>query len=181
MRHLSLFILGLFLNSLPILSQSSFYDFEAKSIDGVEIPMTDFKGKYVLVVNTASRSIFTPQYDDLEKLYNEFKDYGFVVLGFPTNEFAEQEPGDEKSILEGSVADYGITFPMFAKTKLRGPDASPIFEYLEDEKGGRIKWNFTKFLISPDGKVVKRFNPRTSYATLRRYIFPLLRKDYSDR
>ncbi len=177
MRQLSLLILALIFNLLPILSQSSFYDFEAKSIDGVEIPMSDYKGKYVLIVNTASKCIFTPQYDDLEKLYKEFKDYDFVVLGFPTNEFANQEPGDEKSIKEGCMTDYAITFPMFAKTTLKGPNANPLFTYLEDTKGGRVKWNFTKFLIGPDGKVIKRFNPRTSYATLRRYLFPLLRVD----
>ena len=181
MRQLSLFILTLFLHCLPILSQSSFYDFESKSIDGQEIPMSDYKGKYVLVVNTASKCIFTPQYGDLEKLYNEFKNYDFVILGFPTNEFANQEPGDDKSIKEGCMTDYAITFPMFAKTKLKGAGANPLFKYLEDAKGGRVKWNFTKFLISPDGKVIKRFNPRTSYATLRRYLFPLLRKDPSNK
>ncbi len=174
MRQLSLLFLALILQTLPVLSQTSFYDFVEKSIDGVDIPMRAYQGKYVLVVNTASKCIFTPQYADLEKLYNEFKKDGLVVLGFPTNEFANQEPGDEMSIKEGCMMDYNITFPMFAKVELKGPNASPLFEYLEDEKGGRIKWNFTKFLINPQGKVIKRFNPRVNYSGIRRYIFPLL-------
>ncbi len=175
MRQLSLLFLVLILQSLPLISQNSFYDFSATSIDGIEIPMSDYKGKYVLVVNTASKCIFTPQYADLETLYNEFKHDGLVILGFPTNQFANQEPGDEKSIKEGCMADYNITFPMFAKVRIKGSDSSPLFDYLEQEKGGRIKWKFTKFLIGPDGKVLKRFNPRTTYGGIRRYLFPLLK------
>lgn len=142
-----------------------FYDFKAKTLQGKEIGMDEFKGKTVLVVNTASKCGLTPQFEGLEALYRKHQDKGLVVLGFPSNQFANQEPGDEKSIAEGCLVNYGVTFPMFSKIEVNGPDAHPLYKYLRSELPGvfssSIKWNFTKFLIDSDGKPVKRFSPTT--------------------
>ncbi|MFO7940917.1 MAG: glutathione peroxidase [Bacteroidales bacterium] len=141
------------------------HQFTARSLQGEEISLDTYKGNVLLVVNTASKCGLTPQYEGLEKLYETYKEKGFVVLGFPCNQFANQEPGDEKSLSEGCLLNYGVTFPMFAKVDVNGPDAHPIFQYLKDKLGGtfgkRVKWNFTKFLIDADGKPVKRFSPYT--------------------
>ena len=146
--------------------KEEFYKFKAKSLQGKEISMEEYKGKTVLVVNTASKCGLTPQFEGLEALYRKYKDEGLVILGFPSNQFANQEPGDEKSIAEGCVVNYGVTFPMFSKIDVNGRSAHPIFKYLKDELGsifGRnIKWNFTKFLIDRNGKPVKRFSPTTT-------------------
>jgi len=145
--------------------KEEFYKFKAKSLQGKEISMEEYKGKTVLVVNTASKCGLTPQYEGLEALYRKYKDEGLVILGFPSNQFANQEPGDEKSIAEGCVVNYGVTFPMFSKIDVNGRSAHPIFKYLKRELGsifgGKIKWNFTKFLIDSNGKPVKRFAPVT--------------------
>ena len=145
--------------------KEEFYKFKAKSLQGKEISMEGYKGKTVLVVNTASKCGLTPQYEGLEALYRKYKDEGLVILGFPSNQFANQEPGDEKSIAEGCVVNYGVTFPMFSKIDVNGRSAHPIFKYLKRELGsifgGKIKWNFTKFLIDSNGKPVKRFAPVT--------------------
>jgi glutathione peroxidase len=134
-------------------------------LQGKEIGMDEFKGKTVLVVNTASKCGLTPQFEGLEALYRKHQDKGLVVLGFPSNQFANQEPGDEKSIAEGCLVNYGVTFPMFSKIDVNGPDAHPLYKYLRRELPGvfssSIKWNFTKFLIDSDGKPVKRFSPTT--------------------
>ena len=127
--------------------------------------METYKGKTILVVNTASKCGLTPQFEGLEKLYRKYKDKGFVILGFPCNQFANQEPGDEKSIAEGCLINYGVTFPMFSKIEVNGENAHPIFKYLKKELKGflssKIKWNFTKFLIDAEGNPVKRFSPGT--------------------
>lgn len=145
--------------------EALFYTFSAKNIQGKETLMSNFSGKTILVVNTASQCGFTPQLEGLEKLYQKYKDQGFVVLGFPCNQFGNQEPGDEKSISEGCLINYGVTFPMFSKVEVNGEKAHEIFVYLKKELkglfGGKIRWNFTKFLIDPKGKPLKRFSPAT--------------------
>lgn len=143
----------------------NFYDFKANSLQGKEVSMEDYKGKMVLVVNTASKCGLTPQFEGLEALYQKYKDKGLVIIGFPCNQFANQEPGDEKSISEGCMINYGVSFPMFSKIDVNGADAHPIYKYLKSELkgtlGSKIKWNFTKFLIGDDGQPLKRFSPTT--------------------
>ena len=143
-----------------------FHQFTATTLQGQEIRLDRYAGQVVLVVNTASKCGFTPQYEGLEQLYRQYGDRGFVVLGFPCNQFGSQEPGDERSIAEGCVLNYGVSFPMFAKVEVNGGNAHPIFRYLKKELpgigGGRIKWNFTKFLIGPDGTPIRRFAPATA-------------------
>lgn len=136
--------------------------------------MEAYKGKTVLVVNTASKCGLTPQFEGLEKLNQKYKDKGLVILGFPSNQFANQEPGDEKSIAEGCVINYGVTFPMFAKVDVNGESAHPLFKYLRKSLGGifgnKIKWNFTKFLVDASGKPVKRFSPVTKPEKIDEYL-----------
>jgi len=152
----------------------SFYEFKAKSLQGKEISMEEYKGKTVLVVNTASKCGLTPQFEGLEKLYKKYNDKGLVILGFPCNQFANQEPGDEKSISEGCLLNYGVTFPMFSKIDVNGTDAHPLYKYLKSALpgflGSRIKWNFTKFLIDTEGKPVKRFAPSTEPDKIDTYL-----------
>lgn len=152
----------------------SFYQFNAKTLQGKEIPMSDFEGKTVLVVNTASKCGLTPQYEGLEKLYKKYQKDGLVILGFPCNQFGHQEPGDEKSIQEGCLLNYGVSFPMFSKVDVNGNHAHPIFKYLKNQLGGlfgsRIKWNFTKFLLNKRGQPVKRFAPITKPDKIDRYL-----------
>lgn len=159
-------------------SMSQFYEFTVKDLQGKEVNLEKYKGKVVLVVNTASECGFTPQLKGLEALYKKFKDNGLEILGFPCNQFGKQEPGDEKSIAEGCVVNYGVTFSMFSKIEVNGKDAHPLFKFLKKEKGGlmgsKIKWNFTKFLIDRDGKPVKRFAPITKPENLEKYIKKLL-------
>lgn len=157
---------------------SQFYQFSAISIQGKEIKMNSFTGKTILVVNTASKCGFTPQFEGLEKLYGKYKEKGLVILGFPCNQFGNQEPGDEKSISEGCLINYGVTFPMFSKINVNGENAHPIFKYLKNELssifGSRVKWNFTKFLIDSDGKPLKRFSPSTKPEVIDRYLEKIL-------
>lgn len=154
--------------------KTNFYQFSAKSLQGKEINMEDYKGKTVLVVNTASKCGLTPQYEGLEKLYEKYKDKGLVILGFPCNQFGNQEPGDEKSISEGCLINYGVTFPMFSKIDVNGDTAHPIFKYLKSELkgtlGSKIKWNFTKFLIDKNGKPTKRFAPTTKPEKIDKFL-----------
>ncbi|MCL9808361.1 glutathione peroxidase [Flavobacterium luminosum] len=154
--------------------EASFYDFSATSLQGKEVKMSDFKGKTILLVNTASQCGLTPQYEGLEKIYEKYKEKGLVILGFPCNQFGNQEPGDEKSIAEGCLLNYGVSFPMFAKIEVNGPGTHPLFKYLKKElpgfPGNSIKWNFTKFLIAPDGKPLKRFSPITKPEKIERYL-----------
>lgn len=155
-----------------------FYRHSAKDLQGKEKSMEEFQNKVVLVVNTASECGFTPQLEGLEELYKKYKEEGFVVLGFPCNQFGKQEPGDEKSIAEGCVVNYGVTFPMFSKVEVNGKEAHPLFKYLKKELGGllgsKVKWNFTKFLIDREGKPVKRFAPITKPENLEKEIKVLL-------
>jgi len=143
----------------------NFYQFTAKSLQGKDILMETYKGKVILVVNTASKCGLTPQYEGLENLYKMYKDRDFVILGFPCNQFGNQEPGTEKEISESCLVNYGVTFPMFSKIEVNGGGAHPIFKYLKSKLAGtfgkKIKWNFTKFLIDRNGVPVKRFSPTT--------------------
>ena len=142
--------------------KESFYDFKAKDILGNEVSMNDFKDKVVLIVNVASACYFTPQYKGMEKLYKSFKAKGFEVLGFPCNQFGEQEKGSESEIKGFCEAKYSISFPMFSKVDVNGDNASPVFEFLKKQAKGflgteSVKWNFSKFLVGRDGKTVKRY------------------------
>ncbi|KAA0253879.1 MAG: glutathione peroxidase [Chlorobiota bacterium] len=156
------------------------YDFSAKTIDGKSKKLADFKGKVLLIVNTASHCGFTPQYKGLETLHQRFAKRGFAVLGFPCNQFGAQEPGPETEIAEFCEMNYGVTFPLFAKIDVNGDDAHPLYRHLTSAKPGllgseAIKWNFTKFVISPDGKPVKRFAPVTKPEKMEPFIKKLLR------
>ena len=158
--------------------KSPFYQLSAQSLQGKEITMDAFEGKTVLVVNTASECGLTYQLEGLEQLYRKYQDKGLVILGFPCNQFGNQEPGDEKSIAEGCVINYGVTFPMFAKVDVNGAHTHPVFQYLKKELGGlfgsRVKWNFTKFLLDRNGKPVKRFAPITKPEKIEQYVEKLL-------
>ena len=145
-------------------------DFQAEALTGEPVDLADYAGKVVLVVNTASQCGLTPQFEGLEQLYREFQDGGLVVLGFPSDSFA-QEHDSADEIAQVCQRNYGVTFPMMAKVAVNGSDAHPVFQWLKDEKkgmlGGAIKWNFTKFLIGRDGQVVERFAPTTTPDQLR--------------
>ena len=159
--------------------ENNFYQFTAKSLQGKEISMDTYKGKVVLVVNTASKCGLTPQYEGLEKLYEEYKDRDLVILGFPCNQFGNQEPGTENQISEGCLINYGVSFPMFSKIEVNGENANPIYKYLKGKLpglfGGKIRWNFTKFLIDSNVLPVKRFSPTTVPEKLVNDIEKLLR------
>jgi glutathione peroxidase len=142
------------------------YEFSAKTIDGKSRKLGDYKGKVLLVVNTASQCGFTPQYKGLEALYQKYKEQGFAVLGFPSNQFGQQEPGDDTEIAEFCEMNFGVSFPLFSKVDVNGADAHPLFKFLTSTKPGllgseAIKWNFTKFLVGKDGKVIDRYAPNT--------------------
>ncbi|TXL61280.1 glutathione peroxidase [Aeromicrobium terrae] len=144
---------------------TTIHDFSATTIDGVEQQLADYKGKVVLVVNTASQCGFTPQYGGLEKLYEQYAERGLVVLGFPCDQFGHQEPGSEDEIATFCETSFGVTFPMFSKVEVNGKNAHPLYQWLKTEKkgvlGGAIKWNFTKFLVDPEGNVVQRYGSAT--------------------
>lgn len=154
------------------------YDISLETLQGKTILMADFKGKILLVVNTASKCGFTPQFTGLQKLYETYRDQGFVVLGFPCNQFANQEPGTQHDILQVCAVNYGVTFPMFQKVAVNGKDAHPLFRFLKEQKSGlggkAIKWNFTKFLIDPYGRAVKRYAPITAPEKIEKDIRQLL-------
>ncbi|ASB88787.1 glutathione peroxidase [Bacillus sonorensis] len=145
----------------------SMYDISVKTIKGEETTLKPYEGKVLLIVNTASKCGFTPQYKQLQELYDTYKDRGFVILGFPSNQFMNQEPGDEKSIEEFCTMNYGVTFPMFAKVDVKGEHIHPLFSHLTSKAKGMlgtkaIKWNFTKFLVDQTGETVERFSPQTN-------------------
>jgi glutathione peroxidase len=153
---------GFLFLSTSISAAATIHDFTLNSIDGQPTPLAQFKGKVVLIVNVASRCGFTPQYAGLEALYNKYKDRGFVVLGFPANNFLWQEPGTNEAIKAFCSTKYHVTFPMFAKVSVKGADKTPLYHFLTDKKanpstGGAIGWNFTKFLADRNGKVIARF------------------------
>jgi len=154
---------------------ASVYDFTAKRLGGKEEKLSSYKGKTLLIVNVASKCGFTPQYEGLQKLYEQYKDKGLVVLGFPCNQFGAQEPGDEKEIASFCSTNYGVTFPMFAKIDVNGENAHPLYKFLKKEKKGlagseAIKWNFTKFLVDREGAVAARFGPQDSPELIGRRI-----------
>lgn len=138
------------------------YDFSVLDIDGNSLPLSEYKGKVLLIVNTASRCGFTPQYKSLEELYLRYKDNGFLVLAFPANNFMNQEPGTNEEIREFCLLNYRITFPLFSKISVKGPDKHPLYVYLTQGSDfpGEVSWNFNKFLIGKDGIVVDRFDTR---------------------
>lgn len=145
---------------------TSVYDFSAQTIDGKTRTLADFKGKVLLVVNTASQCGFTPQYKGLEALHKKYSGRGFAVLGFPSNQFGQQEPGPDTEIAEFCEMNFGVTFPMFSKVDVNGTNAHPLYKYLTSAKKGLlgsegIKWNFTKFLVGKDGTVIDRYAPTT--------------------
>ena len=179
----------------------SIYDYAYTSIEGNPVSMSQYKGKVVLIVNTASKCGFAPQYEGLEALYQRYRDQGFEVIGFPCNQFMDQEPGDEAAISEFCSVRYGVTFPMSAKVDVRGDDAIPLFPYLTEQKGfegmgkgiknkafdmmlkarykddykdSQVKWNFTKFLVDRQGEVTARFEPVVEPAEIAAYIEKLL-------
>lgn len=143
----------------------SVHDFEMKDIDGKTVPLKSYKGKVVLVVNVASKCGLTPQYKGLQAIYSKYKDKGFVILGFPANNFKQQEPGSNAEIKTFCSANYGVEFPMFAKISVKGEDIHPLYKYLTEketnpEYAGEIRWNFDKFLVGKDGSILKRFHPK---------------------
>ena len=157
---------------------STIYDFTVLDIDGKEVSMEEYKGKVVLIVNVASKCGFTPQYEGLQDLYRMYKDQGLVILGFPCNQFGGQEPGNEESIKQGCILDYQLTFPMFSKVNVNGPDSHPLYTFLKESKSGvlgkKVKWNFTKFLVDRNGVPVKRFGSMDSPDKIGKHVVKLL-------
>ena len=159
----ALFVALLVMSGVP-LRATTILDYIPLSIDGKPVPLASYKGKVLLIVNVASRSIFTPQYAGLEALYQKYKDQGLVILAFPSNDFGQEEPDGNDAIKKLAADKYKVTFPMFAKVSLAGEHMAPLFQFLTDKKtnpntGGPIRWNFTKFLVDREGKVGERFEP----------------------
>ncbi|WP_421737813.1 glutathione peroxidase [Caulobacter sp.] len=157
----------------------SVYDYSAKTLDGQDVSLADYRGRVLLIVNTASKCGFTPQYEGLEALYRDYKDRGLTILGFPCNQFGAQEPGNAEEIASFCSLTYDVTFPMLAKIDVNGPSAHPLYAFLKKEQKGvlgteGIKWNFTKFLIGRDGEVVERFAPTTKPEDLKVAVEALL-------
>ena len=187
MKTLSIFTVILaVLFALPLQAQDKFFDYKLKSLSGEEIPMSTYKGKVVIVVNTASKCGLTPQYEGLEAMYKKYKDQGLVILGMPCNQFLGQEPGSSSEIAEFCQVNYGVSFPMFSKIEVRGENAHPLYRMMTSEKpflgfddsasgqkfksflsskfpeiykGDGVKWNFTKFIFNRKGELVKRIEP----------------------
>ena len=157
---------------------TNIYDIEIQKQDGSLQKMSNYKGKILLIVNTATGCGFTPQYQELQELYERYQKDGFEILDFPCNQFGQQAPGDAAEINSFCSLNYGTTFPRFAKIDVNGPHTAPLFDWLKKEKGGllgeKIKWNFTKFLVSRDGTVIKRFSPQTSPKKIEELIQKLL-------
>ena len=157
-----------------------FYDFKARKMNGQEVSMEEYKGKILVVVNTASKCGLTPQFKELEELYQEYKTKGVEILGFPCNQFAKQDSGSNEEIHEFCQLNYGVSFDMFEKIDVNGKNAHPLYKYLKNEAkgvfGNGIKWNFTKFLIDADGNVIKRYAPTVSPSKIKYDIEKLLSK-----
>jgi glutathione peroxidase len=153
----------LLIMATSLFAASGVYSFTLNSIDGKPAPLGDYRGKVALLVNVASQCGYTPQYSALETVYEKYKDQGFVILGFPANNFGAQEPGTNQEIKTFCTRKYSVTFPMYSKISVKGADQAPLYSYLTKETGagiaGEIQWNFTKFLVDRDGKVVQRFEP----------------------
>jgi glutathione peroxidase len=157
----------------------SIYEYTATNIRGQEVPLSDYQDKVLLIVNTASKCGFTPQFEGLEHLHKELEEKGLVILGFPCNQFGSQDPGADGQIEEFCQLNYGVSFPMFSKVDVNGNDAHPLFTYLKDEARGvlgskTIKWNFTKFLINRQGEVVKRYAPNDTPQSMHADVEKLL-------
>jgi len=157
------------------------YDFTVKNIDGKDVSMKQYEDKVLLIVNVASTCGMTPQYLGFEKLYQEFKKDGLRILGFPTNEFGQQEKGTDKEIKKFCEKTYKVTFDIFSKTLVNGPDANPLYKFLKGEKRGflwteGIKWNFTKFLVDRNGTILKRYAPSSTPEAIKKDIQELLKK-----
>jgi glutathione peroxidase len=157
------------------------HHFSVTKVDGQSLNLADYRGKVLLIVNTASQCGFTGQYQELEALYQRYRNEGFEILAFPCNQFGAQEPGDDQSIQQFCQLNYGVSFPVLRKINVNGPDAAPLFEHLKDQARGllktrAIKWNFTKFLVNKDGVVVKRYAPRTKPSHLAQTISEELAK-----
>jgi len=157
----------------------SIYDFEVKTMNNELLPLRNFEGKVLLIVNTASKCGFTPQFKELQALYKEFMEEGFSVLGFPSNQFMNQDPGTNEEIQSFCELNFGVTFPMFAKIDVNGKDADPLYQFLTEEAPGAlgmkaIKWNFTKFLIDREGNVIARYSPNTNPKDIKKDIEKLL-------
>src|SRR5450631_508076 len=167
-RHKSTFLglVMMMMTATSMLAGTSVYSFTLPSIDGEPMPLANFKGKVVLLVNVASRCGFTPQYTGLEAVYNKYKDQGFVILGFPANNFGGQEPGTNQEIKTFCSTKYSVTFPIYGKVSVKGDDQTPLYQYLTKEADpthtGDIKWNFTKFLVDRNGNVVERLESKVT-------------------
>ncbi|MFY0687187.1 MAG: glutathione peroxidase [Cyclobacteriaceae bacterium] len=164
---------------MATMNSNTLYDFEAITLNGKTSSLKEFEGKTIVVVNTASKCGFTPQYEGLEKLYEDYKDKGLVILGFPCNQFGQQEKGSSEEIEEFCQVNFGVSFPMFEKIDVNGQNAHPLFKYLKSQLSGgllgsKIKWNFTKFLIDKNGKPVKRFAPTTTPENMEKEIVKIL-------
>lgn len=163
---LTLIFVAAFMSTSFNINPEGLHDFVKKDIRGKEVNLEAYKGKAVLIVNTASKCGFTPQYKDLQALYEKYEGKDFVILGFPANNFNGQEPGSNEEIAQFCEANYGVTFPMFSKVSVKGDDQDPLFAYLTSQPNqdftGDINWNFEKFLIDKDGKLVRRFRSRTN-------------------
>ena len=160
-------LLGIVLLASSALAASSVLDFTPASIDGKPAPLSAYKGKVLLIVNVASKCGYTPQYSALESTYRKYKDQGLVVVGFPANNFMSQEPGTNAEIKQFCRNKYDVTFPMYSKISVKGEDQAPLYKFLtanssDPSYGGEIKWNFTKFLVDRNGKVIARFEPATT-------------------
>ncbi len=158
----------------------SIYNYQVNTIRGEQVSLSDYQGKVLLIVNTASKCGFTPQYTGLQELYEKFKDHNFEILGFPSNQFKEQEPGSSEDIEQFCQINHGVTFPLFEKIDVKGNTAHPLFQYLSKQAPGvlgstAVKWNFTKFLVDSDGKVIQRFAPATTPDKLEHIIDDLLK------
>jgi glutathione peroxidase len=161
---------------------TTLYDFKVKTIDHNEITLESYRGKILLIVNVASQCGFTPQYEGLETLYQKYKDQGLVVLGFPCNQFGSQEPGPEAEIKSFCETKFNVTFPLFSKISVNGPEAHPLYEFLKKEEKGifgteAIKWNFTKFLVDKEGKTLKRFAPQVLPSAIEKEVVKLLQSE----
>ena len=158
----------------------SIYDYQVNTIRGEQVSLSNYQGKVLLIVNTASKCGFTPQYTGLQELYEKFKDHDFEILGFPSNQFKEQEPGSNDDIEQFCQLNHAVTFPLFEKIDVKGTTAHPLFQYLSKHAPGvlgstAVKWNFTKFLVDSDGKVIKRFAPATTPDKIEHIIEDLLK------
>ena len=168
MKNLNLFIIAIFIGfSLSMSAQENFYSFKVKTLEGEPFDMASLKGKKVLVVNTASKCGFTPQYETLQAVYEKYGGDNFTIIGFPANNFMKQEPGDNKEIREFCTENYGVTFPMMEKISVKGDDMHPLYQWLtQKSKNGvmdsKVGWNFQKYLIDENGTLVEMFSSKTS-------------------